>query len=375
MLFEDPYKNIHGHTVPTPGESTAIDPLGRPTAAQKQAKRQKTQNNAAAIFVIVFLFVLPVFAVVFFILHDEYHNSNSRTDDDDIADQRIVKILDNLKDSYTLDEIANGFSFDSYNIKFTPTSEFVPLFVQHNDTFKLREVKHPSNQIFIHAEWQYGGSTLDKYKDACLEDTANQCTLINNGINLDQSKYLLARRRDFTYNNGEYYIYTLYYTLTSNLITISYEPVSANYQTEQESINSLNSIINTLSLNHDTPDVSLMAEYLDLPFNKKIPDSDDIVIIDFASRYVTFTTKRSRATQEQYRFTVYYKSCSEMEEDADYVKDGFSIYPTTNRQHKTFTITEPSRPYCFEIEAKLGQTEITSVEDFLEAYDTLSDRS
>ena len=380
MLFEDPYKNIHGQTVPTPGDATAIDPLGRKNKTPRSVNNsQNAQNKAVGIFIFFFL-IIPIFIAVATIFFEELDARNNVRGDslgDNGELDKYYKQLSQLKDTYKIEEIADGFSFDSSNIKFTPTSELIPYSVVRNDTLTIREVNYPSNNITVDSEWKYTGDNLGLLEDECLEDVESQCVVISDAIDLDGTEHVLTRKSDIDNPNRGYSTYNLYYRMAGKLITITYEPIAINHQPQTDSINMLSKIYNTLSRNDDLPDVFQMAARLDMPLNKKIPSSSNVEFINFASRYISFTTDAS-STNETYVFTMAYVSCNKSQDSLVYKEGDTEIYQIVNPGYSTFSIAEKDRPYCYNVVAKyFTDTEnkmVSNAEELLQAFDTLSDR-
>lgn len=379
MLFEDPYKNIHGQTVPTPGDATAIDPLGRKNKTPKPTSSQDAQGKAVGIFIFIFL-IIPIFVAIATVFFEEM-DVRDKIREDNPGDSgeldKYYKQLSQLKDTYKIEEIADGFSFDSGKIKFTPTSELIPYSVQRNDTLTIREVNYPSNNITVEAEWKYTGTNLGLLEDECLDDVESQCVVISDAINMDGTEHVLTRKSDIDDPDRDYSTYTLYYKMAGELITIVYEPIAIDHQPQADSVKMLSKIYDTLSENDDLPDVFQMASRLDMPLGKKIPSSSDVEFINFASRYVSFTTDDT-STNRTYVFTMAYTSCDRSQSQMVYKEGDTEIYQIAYSNYSTFVISERDTPYCYNTIAKYyTDTEnvvLTNVKELIEAFDTLSDR-
>ncbi len=67
MLFNDPYKNIHGYTVSMPDDSSPIDPLGRKVKVNntRPARTNQSNNGGAAVGVLLFFMLIFIVPIIF----------------------------------------------------------------------------------------------------------------------------------------------------------------------------------------------------------------------------------------------------------------------------------------------------------------------
>ena len=75
MLFNDPYKNIHGYTVSMPDDSSPIDPLGRKVKVNNTRPARTNQSNNGGAAVGVLLFFMLIFSKIHFfeLFYRTYH--------------------------------------------------------------------------------------------------------------------------------------------------------------------------------------------------------------------------------------------------------------------------------------------------------------
>ncbi len=286
----------------------------------------------------------------------------------DDGTNKLLNIIHNIKSSYTFDEIAKGFGLSDFNIKFTPTDEFQPLSVVQGDVLALRQKNHSLNFIEVIITDNYS-KNVDLIEDDCAEDTENHCSVVDDFSGID-GKYVLTRKADS--------VYDLYYTIGANLIDIHLELYEEDSQSQDAAFNILRGVYDTLSKNEDTPGVFQMAAHLEMPLNKKVPLDSDITFISFDQNYIHFTTKVANSILDQYDFTVYHRSHRSYFTKADYAENGIKIYAHNDEQRAEYIVQEvgnTTRDYIFEVRylsASDGDRPLADVDEFLDAYETLS---
>ena len=378
MLFNDPYKDIHGYTVSMPDDSSPIDPLGRKVKVDKTqpVRVNKSNNGGAAVGILLFfmlIFIMPVIFMTFMEEMDLRDTSTNVGSPDDT--NKLLNIISNIKSDYTFDEIAEGFGLSGFNIKFTPTDEFQPLSVSQGDALLLRQKDHPLNFIEVVIADNYS-KNIYLIEDECNEDTKNQCSIVDNfsGIKDD---YVLTRKVDSASpkrNN----IYDLYYMIGANLIDIHLEPYDVNSQSQDAVFDILRGVYDTLFRNDYTPNVFQMAAHLHMPLNKAVPLDSDITYISFDQKYIHFTTKAPESVLNQYDFTLYHRDHRKYSATPDYVGNGIVIYAHIDEQRAEYIVQETSnnkRDYIFEVRylsESDGDRPLADVDEFLDAYETLS---
>ena len=371
MLFNDPYKNIHGYTVSMPDDSSPIDPLGRKVKVNntRPARTNQSNNGGAAVGVLLFFMLIFIVPIIFTALVEEMDIRNKSGDIGyDDGTNKLLDIIHNIKSSYTFDEIAKGFGLSDFNIKFTPTDEFQPLSVVQGDVLALRQKNHSLNFIEVIITDNYS-KNVDLIEDDCAEDTENHCSVVDDFSGID-GKYVLTHKADS--------VYDLYYTIGVNLIDIHLEPYEEDSQSQDAAFNILRGVYGTLSKNEDTPGVFQMAAHLEMPLNKKVPLDSDITFISFDQNYIHFTTKVANSILDQYDFTVYHRSHRSYFTKADYAENGIKIYAHNDEQRAEYIVQEvgnTTRDYIFEVRylsASDGDRPLADVDEFLDAYETLS---
>ena len=371
MLFNDPYKNIHGYTVSMPDDSSPIDPLGRKVKVNntRPARTNQSNNGGAAVGVLLFFMLIFIVPIIFTALVEEMDIRNKSDDIGyDDGTNKLLDIIHNIKSSYTFDEIAKGFGLSDFNIKFTPTDEFQPLSVVQGDVLALRQKNHSLNFIEVIITDNYS-KNVDLIEDDCAEDTENHCSVVDDFSGID-GKYVLTPKADS--------VYDLYYTIGANLIDIHLEPYEEDSQSQDAAFNILRGVYGTLSKNEDTPGVFQMAAHLEMPLNKKVPLDSDITFISFDQNYIHFTTKVANSILDQYDFTVYHRSHRSYFTKADYAENGIKIYAHNDEQRAEYIVQEvgnTTRDYIFEVRylsASDGDRPLADVDEFLDAYETLS---
>lgn len=381
MLFNDPYKDIHGYTVSMPDDSSPIDPLGRKVKVDKTqpVRAKQSTNGGAAVGILLFFMLVFIMPIIFTAFVEETDIRDKPVDVTyDGGTSKLFNIIKNIKSSYTFDEITKGFSLSGFNIKFVPTDEFQPLSVAQGDALALRQKDHPLNFIEVIITDNYF-KNIYLIEDECNEDTKNQCSIVNNfsGIKDD---YVLTHKVDSASpkrNN----IYDLYYIIGTDLIDIHLEPYEKDSQGEDAAFNILRSVYDTLSRNEDTPGVFQMAAHLYMPLDKKVPLDSDITFISFDQKYIHFTTKVPESVLDQYDFTLYYRDHRKYSAKPDYVGNSIKIYAHNDEQRAEYIVQETSnnkRDYIFEVRylsASDGDRPLADVDEFLDAYETLSTKS
>ena len=375
MLFEDPYKNIHGQTVDTSGYT--YDSSNNLSAHKQNPSNfnNKNSQNALKSIVIIIIFVVITFslfpALFLFVIDDIPGNSLVNHTYSTYGEK------DDLLDNYTLQEIAKKFSLADRTVTFTATHYVEPAYLTRDGSLGIR-YRSQAGMVFLTIKTTpYGIGKINSIRANCTKDTTNNCVIINNEYHESDLFDVIIYKTENGMNDYIYYV-----AISTTLVEIRFNPYTNATREDAKYIPILKMVRDTLTNDSDTPDIDEMITKLELPMNKKIPSIDIIADINFPEK-IRINTKATDGSNDTYDVEVTYTPASKTglkEVDKDTEMD-MVVYKTNGgRTYFVFHQGDSKNEYYLTIDRYLYRVEkgqeprinISSKEELIEALNTLS---
>ena len=363
MLFEDPYKNIHGQTVDTPNMSTSSS--NQPSFHMREASDVNTEAVGNAIkSVVVIIIFFSIFAMGASMIVSFFNDVN----------EDIPKInhttgyyggAEPQRENYAVNEIGEKFSFANETVTFTETDSIKAQLIYNNIVYVTSKTE--SGRFTLTAKATPDGfAQIALYRSRCFSDKSINCEVINNEYHKTDHLETIVYE-----TNGDTSNYTYYFAAGYTMVELSFSADSHITRDDAKYIPIIKEVRNSFSKGDGTPDAFEMATKLDLPMDKKIASKDDVSIIDLSTKQVIFRS-------DTYNFIVTYDTFTSRSATVliDQDKDMSLLILKRSNDDNTYYVFnngDKSKNYYMIVEQKQPYKLLTTKEELLEALATLAD--
>lgn len=376
MLFEDPYKNIHGQTVDTPGYTyDSLDHLSVHKQNPGNFNSKRTDNLlGSTVAVVIFIVIISTIVPIIF------STSWVDTSGDSLINHTYSHYgdRDNTQNYYKLPEIANKFGLAGRTVNFTATQDVQPTFLSPDGRLGIKyhgQARTVFLQIII---TPYGMGKINTLRTNCANDSTGNCVVIDNEYHESDLFDVIIHKNEKSMSDYIYYV-----AISTTLVEIRFNPYTNAPRDDAEFIPILKAVRNTLSEGDSTPDIDEMIAKLELPLNKKMPTLNNTFNINFPNN-IQFDTNATDGSNDTYEFKIAYMPTSKnglQEVDRDEDMDMIIYKTNSGKTYFIFHQGDSKNEYYITIDrfsyrASQGQDphkNISTKEEFIEALDTLAD--